>query len=223
MHRSNRILRVVALAAGLMLTAAARADVTILASSTFDNDAEGWTTLNDARNFAWTASGGNPGGSIGAADMGTGETWYYVAPAKFLGDQSAAFGGTLSYEIRQAVTSSPFDNSDVLLVGGGLTLSYEFDTNPGTAWTPYAVDLVPSAGWRAGSRTGPEAEAADFQTVLADLDALYIRGEYRNGASSDNSRLDNVFLAAAPVPEPETIALLAAGLGLVGLRLRRRA
>lgn len=222
MTRNIALLGMAVLPACLLVSAPAAADVNVLASSTFDTDAEGWSTLNDATGFGWLPSGGNPGGSIGATDVGTGQTWYYVAPAAFLGDRSAALGGSLTYELRQAVTTGPFDNSDILMTGGGLTLSYEFDYNPGTDWTAYAVDLAPSAGWRVGSRTGDAASAADFATVLGDLTALHIRGEYRNVASSDNSRLDNVFLVAGPVPEPATLAMMAGGLALLGVAARRR-
>lgn len=215
-----RALCAIALPALLAVSFTARADV--LASSTFDTDAEGWTFINDARNFGWSGSNGNPGGNVGAVDIGSGETWYYVAPASFLGDMSAALGGTLSYDLLQERTTGQFDNSDVILIGGGLTLVFEFDYNPGTDWTGYSVTLAGGTGWRVGDALGAEADATDFATVLGNLTALYIRGEYRNVSAFDNSRLDNVFLTAAPVPEPASAALLLAGLALTGVAARRR-
>ncbi|RZS58188.1 PEP-CTERM sorting domain-containing protein [Sphaerotilus mobilis] len=42
------------------------------------------------------------------------------------------------------------------------------------------------------------------------------------GVDGSNTQLDNFTIAAAPVPEPETYAMLLAGLGAVGFMSRRR-
>ncbi|RTL00798.1 MAG: PEP-CTERM sorting domain-containing protein, partial [Neisseriaceae bacterium] len=49
--------------------------------------------------------------------------------------------------------------------------------------------------------------------------ALYVRGEYINGIN-ETTGLDNV--ALNPVPEPETWAMLLAGLGVVAWARRRQ-
>ena len=221
MIRFAATLRRAAMPLLVALSTAASAYSPIIASSTFDDGAEGWTTLNDARNFAWISTGGNPGGHVGAEDIGNGQTWYFVAPSSFLGDVSAAFGGSLSFELQQSSVTSPFNDSDVVLTGGGLTLVYDFNYAPGTNWTGFNLSLDAAAGWRLNSTSGAAATAADIQTVLGDLAALRIRGEYRSGA--DRGQLDNVFLIAAPVPEPTPVAMLAAGLALLYLTTRRRA
>ena len=54
--------------------------------------------------------------------------------------------------------------------------------------------------------------AADFRQALGNVSALYLRGDYIAGVV-ETTALDNV--AITPVPEPETRAMLLAGLGLV--------
>src|SRR5688572_11907373 len=62
-------------------------------SSTFDVDADGWTTTNVVPVF--TPAGGNPGGFLLVDNPETTIT-EMIAPAKFLGDLSLLNGGTLS-------------------------------------------------------------------------------------------------------------------------------
>lgn len=204
-----------ALAAGLFATAPAGADVV----STFDNDDEGWTVSGDAQDGSVTpdyhSTGGNPDGYISADDDVAGGTWYFDAPAKFLGNQAGAFGNTLSYDLRQSATSSPFNNEEIILAGNGTTLIYNH-AHPGTDWTSFSVTLNDSAGWTIGTGGGAAATDSDIQNVLSDVTALRIRGEYRSGA--DTGSLDNVVL----VPEPAAMAMLSLA-GLALLMSRRRA
>lgn len=62
-------------------------------------------------------------------------------------------------------------------------------------------------------------------TLASELNAQYVR--YSAGASQNWGYLFEMdvqgHVAAAPVPEPETYALMLAGLGLVGFAARRRA
>jgi len=53
--------------------------------------------------------------------------------------------------------------------------------------------------------------------VLANLTLFNLRGDWHTGV--DQSDLDNVRILA--IPEPETWALLLAGLGLLGFAARR--
>lgn len=202
-----------------MLTRLSSLAVLVLASvpalavtSTFETDTEGWQAQGDVQGaLTWSATGGNPGGHVLIDDLTTGGVTYFVAPAGFRGDQSAALGTYLTFDLMQVYPgrADQFDSSDVILQGNGLTLSFDTASNPTNgAWTAYAVPLS-APGWKVSSLTGADATAEQFAAVLSNLSALKIRAEYQTGP--DVGHLDNIAL----VPEPETTAMLL--LGLVGL------
>ena len=164
--------------------------------STFDNTAHGWLIWNNDGTFqtgTWTNAGGNPGGYLSRSDNGgDGRTAFWQAPAQFLGQQAAAYGGYLEFDLKQSATDSQYHIADVMLIGGGLQLVLDTTVNPTTTWTPYRVFLHEAAGWRVGSRTGPVATEAQLRMVLGSLSVLRIRAEYRRGSDTDG--LDNVRL-----------------------------
>ena len=66
----------------------------------FDSDAEGWTT---------TEGGSTPiehdaAGYVCGTDQDFIDAWYFSAGPQWLGDQSAAYGGSLVYELKQSAT-----------------------------------------------------------------------------------------------------------------------
>ena len=184
------------------LTPVTHAQSTVVATSTFDTDAEGWTTDGDAScrpTPCYAATGGNPGGHINTGDGLQGVKFYFNAPAKFLGDASAAYGGELTFDMRQNVRSINETNDvDVILVGAGLTLVYDTPRNPPTIWFTYDVPLVETAGWRKGSLAGPAPSTAEMQAVLSSLTRLGLRGDFVFGQGT--SYLDNVVLGGPEVP-----------------------
>ncbi len=166
--------------------------------STFDSDTEGWSFIADVRDFNWVASGGNPGGYLEAVDFTTGQVWYNVAPAKFMGNKAAYSGGTLQFDLKQSSTTSQFDADDVVITGAGVTIAFSTLANPGIDWTHYSVDLDTASDWRIGSSTGVVATQAQINAVLSDITALHIRGEYIAGP--DTGGLDNVVMQASNAP-----------------------
>lgn len=183
----------VALAAGVPPASAAGTPLAI--RSTFNANDEGWRVVGDtaAATPTFRSSGGNPGGYVEATDATTGGVMYWQAPARFLGNRSAFYEGRLLFDLRQSATDSQFDDDDVQLIGGGITLTLDHSPNPATSWTRYSIPLKETAGWRKGSVAATEA---DMRTALQNVTGLRIRAEFRTGEDSDG--LDNPTLTSGP-------------------------
>ena len=168
--------------------------------SAFSADADGWTIVGDAQASSvkpdYSGTGGNPDGLISAKDDVTGGVWYFQAPAKYLGDNSATYGKILKYDLKVTPITDPFDDTDVVLEGGGKRLVFDTSPAPGTDWTAYKVPLSESSGWEKDSLTGAAPTADELKAVLANLTLFRIRGEFNTGP--DTGSLDNVKFGANP-------------------------
>ena len=187
-------------------------------SSTFDTDTDGWFKLpgsDSGSSVDWVSTGGNPDGYMRYNEVGSGFVDFAAAPAKFLGDKSAYYGGTLSFDILTNTLSNPTNRSDqVKLIGGGIELKYELDDpSPTGQWHARSIDLIESAGW-INTADNQAPDLSEMLSVLGDLTALHLLTDYRNG--SETPSYDNVVLT----PEPTTAALLAC-VGPLMLRRRR--
>jgi hypothetical protein len=163
-------------------------------ASLFDADAESWSLQGDANGGSgiptYHATGGHPGGYVSATDDVQGQPFYFLAPDKFLGDQSATYGKVLAYDMKQDHTDKQLNRADdVALIGNGLTLTHN-TANPGLAWTPYRVRLT-ETGW-INHDTGDPATRDELLTVLSGLTKLKILGEHRDGSETDS--IDDVVL-----------------------------
>jgi hypothetical protein len=171
----------------------------------FDAGNEGWwwahlkregpyPTVFDSGDVNWNSTGGNPGGCISIYHP-YGWAVFFVAPAAFLGDQSAAYGQSLRYDMK--VSSGAGDGysaiPDLVLVGAGKCIVKRFGTVAlSTEWASFAL-LLTEDGWTYDKpdNTTP-VTAEDFHAVLADLTALYLCADYVNGL--EMVYLDNVVL-----------------------------
>lgn len=156
-------------------------------SSEFFEDADGWTIAGDAQGGSNLEASYSPfegldnSGYIYADDDVAGGVWYFVAPDKFLGDQSEFIGGKLSfYLIQKSALSDQFKSKDVIIEGGNdQEIYYDHASYPDTTWTHYEIHLDSTAGWMNSSDT--EASASEIQSVLSDVQRLWIRGEFETG------------------------------------------
>jgi len=173
----------------------ARADV----MSTFDTSLEGWTLANGGDQLTWSATLGNPGGGISGNDSVSNRLWYFVAPSVYLGNQSHAIGGSLTWD-RQNLggTGAAGAAADVILESATLRIGYAIPGNIDLpTWQTFSVPLS-FTGWYimpafpGTPPTGTAVTEAQFESVLSSLTGLYIQGEYRNG--NDTGVLDNVIM-----------------------------
>jgi hypothetical protein len=163
-------------------------------SSEFYNDADGWTIEGDAEGGSSIDAAYSPfngldnSGHIYAEDDVTGGVWYFVAPGKYLGNKTSFLGGSISlWLIQESAMDDQFYSKDVILEGSnGSELYYEFDSYPSTNWTYYEISLDTTSVWL--NQNEDTASMADFETVLNNLQKLWIRGEYQTG--EDTGGLD---------------------------------
>lgn len=224
-----------ATALGLMISllaaAPAAAQVTLV-GSTFDAGAEGWRSgdfygTGAGNPSTWVAAGGNPGGFIRTTDVSN--IAGFIAPAAYLGNRSAALGGSFRLDMR--VDLAPNTNIAQLRLSNGTLDLYFYGADPAVdSWSTLVVPLTASSAWRVGTATssptpgtGTVATQAQLLAVLSNLTQLRVLADQHNG--TDRTDLDNVaLLTAAPssVPEPGTVMLVATGLLAVGGAAARR-
>lgn len=166
--------------------------------SGFSGGVDGWTiatltdqsalTVDSTDAVVFQVGGGVPSSNVLGTDFGAG-SWYFSAPEAYLGDQSDMFGGTFSYELKQVLGSGALSsNAELIFQGAGISISHQA-VNPFTDFTAYQFDLDGAGGWKVVG-SGIAASDAVIQQVLSDIQALYILGEYVNGA--DQAALDSV-------------------------------
>ena len=164
-------------------------------TNSFDLSAEDWRSVDypfrshqpnpTTSPLAFDGSEGHPPGSVRIGDVYP-ETGI-AAPAPYLGDKLAFYGGRLEYDIYLRYA----DNTTypaVVLNGGTTSVYYDQSSPPVNTWQQVAVPLT-EAGWKV-SGTGAAATEAVFKAVLSDLAGLYIYTEWHTGP--DDTNVDNI-------------------------------
>ncbi|XP_050757387.1 laminin subunit gamma-2 [Gymnogyps californianus] len=170
-------------------------------TSTFQQGAEGWRGVHESGSPAQLQWSPRHQDVFIAARRS--EPIYFVAPAKFLGNQQLSYGQTLSFDYRLDRGGRQPSPHDVVLEGDGLRISAPFLPQGkvlpcGVSQTyTFRLDEHPSSKW------SPRLNHFEYRRLLGNLTALWIRatfGEYSTGY------IDNVTLVSAQpvtgVPAP---------------------
>ena len=190
----------IALAASLLAATAAHASTNLVTNGTFDNPDLATGTFEQVS----TVGFGNL--QWGYYSGGTGVTKL----VDVAGEQFAQIAtGDILYAGFTATVTGTYDISFDYSGGGiwGLT---------GAGWTPSIVDysfVTPSAAWT--------SQTASANLVAGESYKIYFGGMVTPPDFHPTLNIDNVSVAAA-VPEPETYAMMLAGLGALGMMGRRR-
>lgn len=169
----------------------------VIAESHFDNDDEGWKQHKEAlapRAVVYEPLGGFSGGGI-KSDK---DADWFVAPASFLGDQRAAYGGMLRFVIKQNKGPGAANGFTARLESGGLLIGRYIVGIPPTTFGELQFVLDENSGWF-NRGTAKLATRAEMLTVLSNLQILHIRASY-TGATDDVTWLDDVVLQGPPTP-----------------------
>lgn len=203
--RATRVLMPLALS---MAACTAQADLLY----TFDTDAQGFA-INAGGSLGHQVERGN--GFLQATDLDLSDMLLNVPLGGNWADWSGYFGGTLSFDAR-ILNGTPADWPGFgALTFGNARVSVTFDivpaTDPTSSWKTYSVIFDPLA-W------GVE----DFlvESIFTSLEYVTLNLESGNGAI-EVVGIDNFRLTAA-VPEPGSVAMILAGLAVVGAVGSRR-
>ncbi|NWS32133.1 LAMC2 protein, partial [Polioptila caerulea] len=161
-------------------------------TSTFLQGTEGWRGVHESGSPAQLQWSPRHQDAFIAAR--TSEPIYFMAPAKFLGNQQLSYGQTLSFDYRLDRGGRQPSPHDVVLEGHGLRVTAPFLPQEkvlpcGISQTyTFRLDEHPSSKW------SPRLTHLEFRKLLGNLTALWIRatfGEYSTGY------IDNITLVSA--------------------------
>ena len=196
-----------------------------IAESYFTEGDEGWTVVS-TEGYSGSPDWSSTGGYIYDTDMDNGG-WGFLAPSKFLGDVSAAFGNLLEFDFAGDRLENEYVG--VVLVdpsGVGIIIHVDLPETPYVA-AHRALTLDTSDPWLEYDYiNGTEGDPATNQQILdalSNLQYLLLGAEFAPGYDNDGEHeygewvaYDNIVLT----PEPATVILFA--LGALCLPKRRK-
>ncbi|NWW75750.1 LAMC2 protein, partial [Climacteris rufus] len=165
-------------------------------TSTFHQGTEGWRGVHESGSPAqlqWSPH--HQDAFIAARSL---EPIYFVAPAKFLGNQQLSYGQTLSFDYRLDQGERQPSPHDVILEGHGLRVTAPFLPQGKVLPCGISQTYTFRLDEHLSSKWSPSLNHLEFRKLLGNLTALWIRatfGEYSTGY------IDNVTLVSAqPIP-----------------------
>lgn len=192
-----------------------------MAANVFDNPeafAAGWRGINtrdEPVTVTWTSDpiveGGRGGGYLSLIETrADNATASFSAPAPFLGNQQAMYGGSLKFRLRNLYAQSDF-GPDVELRSGATHLTYTQVKRSMQTWQAFTTPLHESATWKTSRPGQPAATKEELLAVLGKLDHLLIRGEFSR-EPREKTDLDEISLTtpSQDAKEAERVASLAA-------------
>ncbi len=141
-----------------------------------------------------------------------------TAGAQFAVSTVGFTGVSISYDLRHSNTSSRYEQVQYSLNGTTFTDIASFDGNTGDTWFNNRMVNLTSI---TGADNNPNF-AFRVVSAFAPSTSSYAASNPTSTYAGGTWRFDMVTVSAAPIPEPETYALMLAGLALVGAVARRR-
>ncbi|XP_006887813.1 PREDICTED: laminin subunit gamma-2 [Elephantulus edwardii] len=170
-------------------------------TSTFHQDVDGWKAVQrngSPAKLQWSQRHQDVFSSARRADP-----VYFVAPAKFLGNQQVSYGQSLSFDYRVDRGVRHPSAHDIILEGAGLRITAPLvpvaKTLPCGITKTYTFRLNehPSSNW------SPQLSYFEYRRLLRNLTALWIRatyGEYSTGYFDNVTLVSARPVSGAPAP-----------------------
>lgn len=189
-------------AIGLLFTANAFASTPALVNSSFENTTVGSGYAYGQVAPGWTFAGGSGVSANGTAWYGTTSTGTHFAFLQNTAAISQTFSSTSPYNY-----TFSFDLALRPYYNLGQQVVVQLDGQQ-------IASAVPMTSWA--------SVTASALNIQAGTHTLTFLGTNPNHAYDTSAFIDNIAMNVTAVPEPETYALLLAGIGCVGAAARRR-
>ena len=187
--------------------------------SDFGYTSSSYTAGGGGAGFSWTVPNSAQVASFGSLELVTINLPSFTITANAgwaLSNPSAFLGNLIFTEVGAGATTQIILYADVSL-NGGAPVSLVDNVN----WTPTSSGAGYLNGYF-GETYGPASSGFTSLSVTnAHIDLSATGGVFSSISTQPQNRLE-VSLVAMPVPEPETYAMMLAGLGLLGWLSKRR-